>query len=56
MYLEHINGKVDPGLRTADRPESREDDGGSRAGGKTGLSHNAMNDEFDSQENKRTLS
>lgn len=46
MYYEHIIGNIAPELRTKNRPDTA--DGGeavSRGQPKTGMSHNAMEDE-----------
>lgn len=57
MYGDHLNGLVDPATRVAGRPETADyEGGGSRGQNKTGLSQNAMEEEHDARESKKTIS
>lgn len=58
MYGDHLNGLVDPQTRVGGRPETAnfEDGGGRSGGGKTGLSHNAMEEDHDARESKKAVS
>ena len=58
MYGDHLAGLVDPQTRVGGRPETAnfEDGGGRSGGGKTGLSHNAMEEDHDARESKKTVS
>lgn len=58
MYGDHLAGLIDPQTRVGGRPETAnyEDGGGRSGGGKTGLSHNAMEEDHDARESKKTVS
>ena len=57
MYGDHLAGLIDPQSRVGGRPDTAnfEDGGGSRAN-KTGLSHNAMEEDHDARESRKTMS
>lgn len=55
LYNDHIEGKVNADDRTKNRPDSGDGDGVSR-GPKTGMSHNALDDENNTEGGKKSIS
>jgi hypothetical protein len=58
MYGDHLAGLIDPHTRIGNRPETanfEDGEGGSR-GKKTALSHNAMEEDHDARESKKSVS